>query len=99
MKVSTENNNNFGYEKITIVVDNMPLKDFKIPRYQPILRENCFLASPHTSLFKKYIYILSRYIMIEKVDEFPIDKLTLFHIWCSCNEMLNVECKTSWDYM
>jgi hypothetical protein len=26
MKVSTENDNNFGYEKITIVVDNMPLK-------------------------------------------------------------------------
>jgi hypothetical protein len=26
MKVSTQNNNNFGYEKITIVVDNMPLK-------------------------------------------------------------------------
>jgi len=25
MKVSTENNN-FGYEKITIVVDNIPLK-------------------------------------------------------------------------
>jgi hypothetical protein len=25
MKVSTENNNNFGYEKITIVVDNIPL--------------------------------------------------------------------------
>ena len=25
MKVSTENNNNFGYEKITIFVDNMPL--------------------------------------------------------------------------
>jgi hypothetical protein len=25
MKVSTENNNNFGYEKITILVDNMPL--------------------------------------------------------------------------
>ena len=25
MKVSTENDNNFGYEKITIVVDNMPL--------------------------------------------------------------------------
>jgi hypothetical protein len=24
--VSTENDNNFGYEKITIVVDNMPLK-------------------------------------------------------------------------
>jgi hypothetical protein len=28
MKVSTENdNNNFGYEKITIVVDNIPLND------------------------------------------------------------------------
>ena len=26
MKVSTENDNNFGYEKITIVVDNKPLK-------------------------------------------------------------------------
>jgi hypothetical protein len=26
MKVSTENDNNFGYEKITIVVDNMPLR-------------------------------------------------------------------------
>jgi len=26
MKVSTENGNNFGYEKITILVDNMPLK-------------------------------------------------------------------------
>jgi hypothetical protein len=26
MKVSTENDNNFGYDKITIVVDNIPLK-------------------------------------------------------------------------
>jgi len=26
MKVSTENDNNFGYEKITIVVDKIPLK-------------------------------------------------------------------------
>jgi hypothetical protein len=25
MKVSTENDNKFGYEKITIVVDNIPL--------------------------------------------------------------------------
>jgi hypothetical protein len=28
MKVSTENDNNFGYEKITILVDNIPLKRF-----------------------------------------------------------------------
>ena len=26
MKVSTENDNNFGHEKVTIVVDNIPLK-------------------------------------------------------------------------
>jgi hypothetical protein len=30
MKVSMENDNNFGYENITIVVDNIPLKRFKI---------------------------------------------------------------------
>jgi hypothetical protein len=29
MKVSTEKNKNFGYEKITIVVDNIPLKQGK----------------------------------------------------------------------
>jgi hypothetical protein len=29
MKVSTENDNNFGYEKITIVVDNIPLTDIR----------------------------------------------------------------------
>jgi hypothetical protein len=27
MKVSTEIDNNFGYEKITQLVDNIPLKD------------------------------------------------------------------------
>jgi hypothetical protein len=27
MKVSTEIDNNFGYEKITILVDNIPLKE------------------------------------------------------------------------
>ena len=26
MKVNTENDNNFGYEKITLVVDNIPLR-------------------------------------------------------------------------
>jgi hypothetical protein len=33
MKVSTENDNNFGYEKITIVVDNIPLK-YKVYVYE-----------------------------------------------------------------
>jgi hypothetical protein len=30
MKFSTENNNNFGYEKITILIDNIPLSNFRI---------------------------------------------------------------------
>jgi hypothetical protein len=30
IKVSTENDNNFGYEKITILVDNIPLSDCQI---------------------------------------------------------------------
>jgi hypothetical protein len=29
MKISTENDNNFGYEKITILVDNIHLKGKK----------------------------------------------------------------------
>jgi hypothetical protein len=33
MKVSTENDNNFGYEKITILVDNMPLSKERLTRY------------------------------------------------------------------
>jgi hypothetical protein len=33
MKVSTENDNNFGYEKITIVVDNMLLSLHWKPAY------------------------------------------------------------------
>jgi len=28
MKVSMENDNNFGYEKITILVDNIPLNRY-----------------------------------------------------------------------
>jgi hypothetical protein len=30
MKVSTENDNNYGYEKITILVDNIPLSKQKV---------------------------------------------------------------------
>jgi hypothetical protein len=30
IKVSTENDNNFGYEKITILVDNIPLNMSKL---------------------------------------------------------------------
>ena len=32
MKVSTENDNHFGYEKITILVDNMPLNNRPIKK-------------------------------------------------------------------
>jgi hypothetical protein len=37
MKVSTENDNNFGYEKITILVDNIPLKFI----YSTVTVTNC----------------------------------------------------------
>jgi hypothetical protein len=36
MKVSTENDNNFGHEKITIVVDNIPLSI----QYKFVLKKN-----------------------------------------------------------
>jgi hypothetical protein len=44
MKVSTENDNNLGYEKITILVDNMPLKN----NYMKILKQ---------LLYEKYILL------------------------------------------
>jgi hypothetical protein len=34
MKVSTEIDNNFGYEKITQLVDNIPLNKYKITRVE-----------------------------------------------------------------
>ena len=34
MKVGTENDNNFGYEKITILVDNM-LLNIRAPKHPP----------------------------------------------------------------
>ena len=37
MKVSTENDNNFGYEKITIVVDNIPLSQKEILHLKKML--------------------------------------------------------------
>jgi hypothetical protein len=41
MKVSMENENNFGYEKITILVDNMPLlilyRTFITPTFNKIV--------------------------------------------------------------
>jgi hypothetical protein len=40
MKVSTENDNNFGYEKITILVDNIPLNKY----------DNITTASTHTAI-------------------------------------------------
>ena len=44
MKFSTENDNNLGYEKITILVDNMPLKN----NYMKILKQ---------LLYEKYILL------------------------------------------
>ena len=36
MKVGTENDNNFGYEKITIVVDNIPLSHLREKSSKPV---------------------------------------------------------------
>jgi hypothetical protein len=44
MKVSTENDNNFGYEKITIVVDNIPLK-FAFGMFFIIGKSNIFIVA------------------------------------------------------
>jgi hypothetical protein len=43
MKVSTENDNNLGYEKITILVDNMPLKNNYMKILKQLLYENYIL--------------------------------------------------------
>ena len=53
MKVSTENDNNFGYEKITIVVDNIPL--------------NNELPTPHLS-FTALVITWMMYSAFTKVD-------------------------------
>jgi hypothetical protein len=45
MKVSTENDNNFGYEKIMILLDNIPLtkiKFYRIDRYIRITLSELF---------------------------------------------------------
>jgi hypothetical protein len=44
MKVSTENDNNFGYEKITIVVENIPLK-FAFGMFFIIEKSNIFIVA------------------------------------------------------
>jgi hypothetical protein len=46
MKVSTENDNNFGYEKITILVDNIPLIPILLFEY---FKEKSWLKSLTTS--------------------------------------------------
>ena len=43
MKVSTENDNNFGYEKNTIVVDNMPLNDQSFHHWQNFVNKKKWL--------------------------------------------------------
>jgi len=40
MKVSTENDNNFGYEKITILVDNIPLS--RETAKQPFIKDHVY---------------------------------------------------------
>jgi hypothetical protein len=51
MKVSTENDNNFGYEKITILVDNIGLGN---PEIFPSI--NFFFILHHGIVMSKYIF-------------------------------------------
>jgi hypothetical protein len=67
MKVSTENNN-FGYEKITIVVDNIPLrnalknsyiKQMSNKQFIPIYNGPTIFAQPTEPLVLHYVNYLS----------------------------------------
>jgi hypothetical protein len=54
MKVSSENDNNFGYEKNTIVVDNIPLsKETLSGNYREVNKnvKNIFLSMCDVKLF------------------------------------------------
>ena len=50
MKVSTEIDNNFGYEKITQLVDNIPLSQFFLGNSGPLKRQN----EQRTQYFRDY---------------------------------------------
>jgi hypothetical protein len=55
MKVSTENNNNFGYEKITIVVDNIPLNIlWKSLMLQPKRKDNRAYTQAIVIILRKF---------------------------------------------
>jgi hypothetical protein len=56
MKVSTENDNNFGYEKITILVDNMPLSKERLTRYDYNLT---IMKSPKPATDNRFKWITS----------------------------------------
>jgi hypothetical protein len=58
MKVSTENDNNFGYEKITILVDNMPLNAclFVVKRQKKLNKINKFYFNESIFIDIRTIY-------------------------------------------
>jgi hypothetical protein len=62
MKVSTENDNNFGYEKITIVVDNMPLTFVKLEfrtSFEKLLNKKWYVGGGDDISFNSAIFVLS----------------------------------------
>jgi hypothetical protein len=55
MKVSTENDNNFGYEKISILIDNMPLNYIqKLYTTNPELGDNPFIMTIKSRLYVSF---------------------------------------------
>ena len=51
MKVSTENDNNFGCEKITILVDNIPLSIYSWKTIGKKQYGHCYVCMHHGSVW------------------------------------------------
>ena len=73
MKVSTEIDNNFGYEKITQLVDNIPLRTL----YQEyVLRGSLLLISSCYNLLMEFFKIYFRLLVMLRKENSMIDLVT-----------------------
>jgi hypothetical protein len=97
MKVSTEIDNNFGYEKITQLVDNIPLSKMrqmsKIQRVHQITVSSILLCSTHYCV---QLFTLSRKILCQHL--FLIYICSAFPCWNGPSPLLyyGMMWKQSW---
>ena len=70
MKVSTENDNNFGYEKITILVDKMPLRrnNKEMLNYIFDFQDLLYITQAHMCNISKHNNII-QYVNIENMGD------------------------------